>query len=78
MYAPLDKVDRVHWVEGIKGRTGDGSVGAGDLVGIKKGEVVMIRTWSVYRVYAVRLQVKMCVECERVVSTADVRIWYNR
>ena len=59
MYAPLDKADRVRWVEGIKGRRGDGSVGAGDLRGIKKGEVVMIGTCSVYRVYAKRLQAKM-------------------
>lgn len=61
MHAPLDKADRVHWVEGIKGRTGDGSVGAGDLGGIKKGEVVMIRTCScrVYQVYAKMLQAKM-------------------
>lgn len=47
LYAPLDPADRVHWVEGIKGRRGDGSVGAGDLRGIKKGEGVMMRTCSV-------------------------------
>ena len=59
MYAPLDKADRVHWIEGIKGRRGDGSVGAGDLRGINQGEVVMICTCSVYRAYAKRLQAKM-------------------
>ena len=47
MYAPLNPADRVHWVEEIKERRGNGSVGAGDLRGIKKGEVVMNRTCSV-------------------------------
>ena len=84
MYAPLDPTDRVHWVEEIKERRGDGSVGAGDLRGTKKGEVVMMRTCSIYRV--------VCKEAagqdvrsmsERDVSTADVRIlylgiWYKR
>ena len=59
VYGPLNKADSVHWVEGIKGRRGDGSVGAGDLRGMEKGEVVMMRTCSVYRVYAKRLQAKV-------------------
>ena len=75
MYAPSDKADRVHWVEKIKGRTGDGSVGAGDLGGIKKGEVVRSRTCSVDRVHAMRLQAKMCVDYEREMSAPPMFVF---